>query len=57
MAPPKWKTAVSDKRRQIKEAPVNILKDLFLKKRTGRSDPKSGLGRTMPSSVVAEEFI
>jgi hypothetical protein len=54
---PKWKAVISVRQQQINEAPVNTLKNFFLEERTGRSEAKSGLGRTMPSSVVAKEFI
>jgi hypothetical protein len=40
---PKWKAVISDKQQQIKEASVNILKNLFLEEWAGRSDAKSGL--------------
>jgi hypothetical protein len=55
--PPKWKTVISAKQRQIKAAPVNMFKNLFIEKKTGRSGVKSSLGWTMSSSVVNEEFI
>jgi hypothetical protein len=54
---PKLNEVISDKQQQINRSPMNALKNLFLEERAGRSDAKSGSGRTMTSSVTVQKFI